>query len=161
MKIITFPSSILRKKSKKITKLTDQSIKKITADLLLAMKENDGLGLSAPQIGYPLKIIAINTQAADQIFINPKIIWKTFFKKEVAEEGCLSLPGIYGLVRRNKKVKIKYYNLDGKKIKIWTAGLLARIFQHEIDHLKGILFIDKAKTITKGKEILEKLKVNQ
>lgn len=161
MEIITYPSPILRKKSTKISNLTDPRIKDLAKELLKTMKEKDGLGLAAPQIGQPIRMIAVNTKAGDQIFLNPKITLKSFFKKEILEEGCLSLPDIFGLVKRTKKVKVKYYNLEGQKIKIWTEGLLARVLQHEIDHLKGILFIDRAKVITKGKDGLEKLNPNR
>ena len=156
MPIITYPSSLLRKKSKKIKKFNEPEIKILSEELLGILKKENGLGLAAPQVGQHLKMIAINTKQDDQIFINPKITFKSFFRNEIAEEGCLSLPNIFGLVKRAKKVKVKYYNLEGKKIKIKAEGLLARVFQHEIDHLNGILFIDKAKEITKGKELLEK-----
>lgn len=156
-KIITYPNEILRKRSKKISNLRDSQIQKLAQALKELMKEEDGLGLAAPQIGSNLRLIAINTKNGDQIFINPKIYWKTFFKKEILEEGCLSVPDVFGLVKRSKKVWLKYQNLSGEKIKIMAEGLLARVFQHEIDHLNGILFIDKVKKIIKGKEILEKI----
>lgn len=157
LKIIIHPNESLRKKSIKIKKITDPQIKKLAKELKEIMKKEDGLGLAAPQIGYNLRMIAINTKNGDQIFINPKIYWKTFFKNEILEEGCLSVPDVFGLVKRSKKVWLKYQNLSGKKIKIKAEGLLARVFQHEIDHLNGVLFIDKVKKIIKGKEILEKI----
>jgi len=160
MNIIIYPSLNLREKSKKINDLSEQKIKDFSKELLITMKAKDGLGLAAVQIGQNLKMIAINTKTGDQIFINPKITLVSFFKKELGEEGCLSVPGVFGMVKRYKKVKIKYYNLAGEKIKIWTAGLLARVFQHEIDHTKGILFIDRVKKITRGRENLEKLRNN-
>ncbi len=157
LKIIINPNESLRKKSIKIKKITAPQIQKLAKELKEIMKKEDGLGLAAPQIGYNLRMIVINTKNGDQIFINPKIYWKTFFKNETLEEGCLSVPNVFGLVKRAKKVWVKYYNLNGQKIKIKAEGLLARIFQHEIDHLNGRLFIDKVKEIIKGKEILEKI----
>lgn len=79
-------------------------------------------------------------------------------EKEWLEEGCLSLPEIYGLVKRNIRIKVAAFNTSGKKVKFKAEGLFARVIQHEIDHLKGVLFIDKAKEITKGKDKLEMLK---
>lgn len=158
MDIITFPSETLRKKSKKIVTFSDPDLKSFANELLETMKKKDGIGLAAPQVGKNIKMIAVNTKEGDQVFVNPKIIWKSFFKKEPGEEGCLSFPKIYGTVSRSKKVWIKYQNLEGKKVNIKTVGLLARIFQHEIDHLKGVLFIDKVKEITKGKDLLKNMK---
>lgn len=156
LKILIHPNEILRKKSVKIKNFSDPIIQSLAKELLEIMKKENGLGLAAPQLGYNLRMIVINTKESDQIFINPKIYWKSFFKNEILEEGCLSVPNVFGLVKRAKKVWVKYYNLDGQKIKIKAEGLLARVFQHEIDHLNGVLFIDKAKEIIKGKEILEK-----
>jgi len=112
------------------------------------IKQNNGVGLAAIQIGEPTRIIVCEIDDKFYAFINPEII-KSFSETTVTEEGCLSLPNIYGEVERPKKISIKAINFDGKKIKMKVFGLLARVIQHEIDHLDGILFIDKAKNITK------------
>lgn len=112
------------------------------------MKQNNGVGLAAIQVGEPTRIIVCEIDDKFYTFINPEII-KSFPETSIMEEGCLSLPNIYGEVERPKKIVVRAVNFDGKKIKLKAFGLLARVIQHEMDHLDGILFIDKAKNITK------------
>ena len=157
IKIFSCPS--LRETSRDLaaSELAQAEIKKLIADMEKTMKEKDGAGLAAPQVGRNLKIIVINTQDGTLALVNPKILKKSW-KKEVMEEGCLSLPEVFGLVKRSAKVRVIGLSPDGTKIYFTAAGFLARVLQHEIDHLSGILFIDKAKEITQGKDILEKYK---
>lgn len=115
--------------------------------MIKTMKAKDGIGLSAPQIGYNIRLITINTQNGVLIMTNPKIT-RNSWKKEWFEEGCLSVPGIYGKVKRHKKLNCIYIDKKGQKKKISAKGLLAFVIQHETDHLDGILFIDKAKEIS-------------
>ncbi len=140
MKIITYPNKILRKKAQEIEDFS--AIKNFIPEFIKTMKENDGIGLAAPQVGRSIKLIAIQTKDGSKIFINPKITSKSF-KKEIAEEGCLSLPKIFGKVKRSYKITVKFQNEKGLKQKLTATGLYARVLQHEIDHLLGILFIDK------------------
>lgn len=106
------------------------------------MMEKDGIGLAASQIGESKSIIAAFFEGKSQVFINPKIVRKSR-KTEVMEEGCLSFPGLFLKIKRAKEVELEFLNLQGEKIKMKVDGLSARVFQHEIDHLDGILFIDK------------------
>lgn len=111
------------------------------------MLVKDGAGLAAPQIGKNIRVVVINHNNKTLFMINPKIIKKSW-AKEIAEEGCLSVLNenneiIYGKVERSKKINCSYFNEKGKKIKLKTNKILARAIQHEIDHLDGILFIDK------------------
>lgn len=108
-----------------------------------------GIGLAAPQVGTNKRIIIVQTKNGPTAFINPKIFSTSLFKNS-GEEGCLSVPGVWGVVKRFKKVKIKALNRQGEKIIIKADGLESRIFQHEIDHLDGLLFIDKVEKITHG-----------
>ncbi len=140
MEIITHPNPILRQRAQKIENISD--IEKIIPDFIKTMKEKKGIGLAAPQIGKSIQLIAIQTKDDAQIFINPKITWKSF-KKEIAEEGCLSIPNTFGKVKRSYKITVKFQDQKGQKQKLITKGLYARVLQHEIDHLNGILFIDK------------------
>mgnify|MGYP001570000385 FL=1 len=103
----------------------------------------DGVGLSAPQIGKNIRLIVLNTKDGQLNLLNPELIKKSW-GKNWDSEGCLSLPGIYGKVKRHKKVTCQYFNEIGEKLTLNTKGLFARVIQHEIDHLDGILFIDKA-----------------
>jgi len=148
--IIKNPSPLLREKSEEIDlkKIKANELKGLCADMIKTMKENDGVGLAAPQVGKSIRLITINTKDEPKIMINPKITGKSW-AKEWNEEGCLSVPGVYGKVRRNKKINCIYFDKKAQKTKIQAQGLLAFVIQHEIDHLDGILFIDKAKEIKK------------
>jgi peptide deformylase len=148
MEILTGEKNpILRQKSEPMEHLTKES-----RDLIIQMKkimeDNNGIGLAAPQINVSLRIIVCELDNKFYAFINPEII-KFSKKTSLLEEGCLSLPNIYGEVARPEKIILKATNPEGKKIKLKAFGLLARVIQHEIDHLDGILFIDKAKNIIK------------
>lgn len=120
--------------------------------------QKDGVAIAAPQIGYNLRIFVVSGtllkqsdktykgDGSDLVFINPEIVRSSKEKREV-EEGCLSVRWLYGKVKRAVRVSIRAYDAAGEKIERGASGLLAQIFQHEIDHLNGILFIDKAEDI--------------
>jgi len=152
LKIITQPNPILRKKSVKIDFKNIDAIKfrQLASALLNTMLKADGAGLAAPQIGQNIRLIAINIQNGSFCLINPKITKKSW-AKIWDSEGCLSVPGVYGKVRRHKKITCSYLTENGQPKSITAEGLLARVIQHEIDHLDGILFIDKARNIEKQK----------
>ena len=137
----------LRQLSKPVEHFTKE-VRDLISQMKMIMENNNGVGLAAPQIGIPLRVITCELDDKFYVFINPEII-KTSKEAVAMEEGCLSLPNIYGEVIRPEKIILKAINADGKKIKLKAFGLLARVIQHEIDHLDGILFIDKAKNITK------------
>jgi len=149
--IVKYPNPILRKKCEEVRAIT-REIKNLALDMIEVMTENEGVGLAAPQLGELKRIIAVHpiqehslkekSEKKPQVFINPKIIKKS---KEtiIDEEGCLSFPGLFLKIKRAKEVEIEALNENGKKIRVRVEGLPARIFQHEIDHLDGILFIDR------------------
>lgn len=157
-KIIKYPNSILRKTAEKVVSF-DNKIKEISEEMYRIMKKSEGIGLAGPQVNINKRIIIVGNLSNEEynVYINPEI---TSFSdgKEISEEGCLSLPNIFGLVKRSKKIYLKYNDLEGNKIKEKIKGLKAIVIQHEIDHLNGILFIDRAETITKGNEMLKELK---
>ena len=139
--IITYPNDILRKKSESIKK-ADDKIKRLILDMEKTMLEKDGVGLAAPQIGKNIRLIIVNTKDGPIAMINPRITRKSW-RKEKGEEGCLSIPDFFGgPIKRNKKIRVIYCDKKDKKIKLKAEGLLARIIQHEVDHLNGVLFID-------------------
>lgn len=142
MKIIKYPNEILRRKAQEIENILDAKIQNLIPEMIKTMIENKGIGLAAPQIGKSIRLIVINTKDKPLILLNPKILWFSR-KKEIGEEGCLSLPGIYGPVSRSFKIKIEGQDKSGKNIKFKAKGLLARVLQHEVDHLNGVLIIDK------------------
>ena len=137
----------LRQKSLPVRRI-NADVRSLIEQMRKVIKQNNGVGLAAIQIGEPTRIIVCEIDDKFYTFINPEII-KSFPETSAMEEGCLSLPNMYGEVERPKKISLKAINFDGKKIKIKAFGLLARVIQHEIDHLNGILFIDKAKNITR------------
>ncbi len=142
--IIIYPNPILRKKSIKINfkKTTPEEIKKLCSVMYSTMMDAEGAGLAAPQINKNIRLIVLSTQDGQINLLNPEIIKKSW-NKIYDSEGCLSVPGVYGNVKRHKKIICQYFNEEGKKIILEAEGLLARVIQHEVDHLDGILFIDK------------------
>ncbi|MFN3301567.1 MAG: peptide deformylase [Patescibacteria group bacterium] len=139
LEIKKYPHPLLRKKCKKI-KVFDEKIKKLAKNMLETLKTVKGLGLAAPQVGENLSLFVVNFGGKSMAFINPKIIKRK--GEEEMEEGCLSFPGLFVKIKRSKMIEVKVQNLDGEKMILKLEGISARIFQHEIDHLKGKLFID-------------------
>ncbi len=131
----------MRKKATEVKELADE-IKKFAGDMIEIMIESQGIGLAAPQIGESKRIIVVQMEKGPQVFINPKIIAKSK-EKELMEEGCLCFPKLFLEIKRAKKVQIEAVTIAGEKVRIEAEGLLARIFQHEVDHLDGVLFIDR------------------
>lgn len=131
---------ILRKKSRAVDKIDDRIIT-LLDDMAETMYQADGVGLAAPQVGILKRIIVIDIGDGIIELINPEILWEK--GEQDGEEGCLSIPGYSANVKRPAKVKVKGLNRKGEEIEIVGEGLLARALCHEIDHLNGILFIDR------------------
>jgi len=150
--IITNPAKILRQIAQEVslTEISSEITQKLINDMQETMLIKDGIGLAAPQINVSKRIIVINTKDGILTFINPKIV-KNSWKKQTDEEGCLSVPGVWGNVKRPYQIDLNAIDKNGKEIKLTAKGLFARVIQHEVDHLDGILFIDKAKKIHEEK----------
>jgi len=148
--ILTTPNQILRQVSEPVilAEILLPKFQKFLDEMIETMKK-DGVGLAAPQVGINKRFIIVQTKNGPEPFINPKI-FSTSIRKVKSEEGCLSIPGVWGIVKRFNKVKVKAINRQGEKVLIKASGLEAIIFQHEIDHLDGILFTDKVEKITRG-----------
>jgi len=144
LKIITVPNPILRQKSKPISKWNEKLLKLIDGMIELLEKQEDpqGAGLSAVQVGKLARIFVARIGKQILPFANPKII-KFSKDKAVFLEGCLSIPDYYGYVERPAEITLKYQNIKGQILVQDFKGIEARIIQHEVDHLNGILFIDK------------------
>ena len=140
LNIKIYPDNILRQKCKDIEKI-GQEEKRLAQNMLETMYKNDGAGLAAPQIGVLKKIIVIDIGQGPLILFNPKIIEKT--GRAWSTEGCLSIPGIILKVKRAKNVEVEGLNKNNKNVKIKAEGYLAYALQHEIDHLSGILVLDR------------------
>ncbi len=149
--IVKIPDDVLRKKAHKVINF-DKDLVTLIDDMFETMRDEPGVGLAAPQIGLSQRIVVIE-YAEDEAekpksfaLINPEII-KTSDETEFGIEGCLSIPNLVGEVERFSSITVKAQNKFGKPIRVKTSGWLARIFQHEIDHLEGILFTDRATRI--------------
>lgn len=130
----------LRKKSRVVDKI-DKRVLTLLDDMVDTMYEADGVGLAAPQVGVLKRVIVIDVGEELIELINPEIV--ETWGEEIASEGCLSIPGVTGEVKRPKRVKVKGLNREGDWIEVEGTDLLARALCHEIDHLEGILFTDK------------------
>ncbi|PLX20969.1 peptide deformylase [Candidatus Parcubacteria bacterium] len=142
--IVTHPTPSLNEKSKEVdlSILKDKDFQELVSDMALTMTKKDGVGLAAPQIGKNIRMIVINTKDGKITMINP-VIKKKSWRTDVDEEGCLSLPGIFCKIKRPKNVVCKYVDPNGDEVLIDAKGFMARVIQHEIDHLDGILTIDR------------------
>lgn len=139
LEIKKYPDPILREKCQEVEKVTPE-IKKLIEDMAETMEKNNGIGLAAPQVGVLKRVIVAETEKGPIGLINPAILKKSK-EKILDEEGCLSFPKLFLKIPRWKKIEVTALDGNGKKIK--ARGLVARILQHEIDHLDGILYIDK------------------
>ena len=145
MKIIKYGNPILRMKSKAVTEFNDE-LRKTIDDMILAMQEGEGIGLAAPQVAISKSFFVIDNSLIEEngvpeAIINPEIL--SSHGESVIEEGCLSVPGIREDVKRPEFIRVKYQDVQGKVHEKDLDGLKARVFQHEIDHLHGIFFVDK------------------
>lgn len=149
LEIIQQPNPILREKSHKVEKVTAQ-IKELAENMLQTMYKFHGIGLAAPQVGQPVRLIVFDPSHDKNMpsaLLNPEIVSHSKQQDEKIE-GCLSCQGFQGKVMRYSKVTVKGKSLDGKAVKFKAEGLLARVLQHEIDHLQGIIIMDKAVPVT-------------
>ncbi|MDD4495073.1 MAG: peptide deformylase [Eubacteriales bacterium] len=138
--VIKEGDAVLRKKSRTVDVIDDR-IKTLLTDMAETLYSANGVGLAAPQVGVLRRVVVINVGEGLIELINPKIVAKKGIQTEA--EGCLSVPEVYGVVNRPGYVEVEALDRDGKKIKVSGTDLLARCLCHEIDHLDGVLFIDK------------------
>jgi len=151
--ITTFPDDGLRRNAK-VVKEFDKDLRLLVDDMIETMREAPGVGLAAPQIGVSKRVIVVEFGDEEDetipkqlyVLVNPEII-KESEDKDKGLEGCLSVPDLVGSVERAQVVTVRGKNQHGKKVKIRAKGWLARIFQHEIDHINGVLYIDRSDQI--------------
>jgi peptide deformylase len=135
---------VLREKAQKVPKVTKR-ILKVLNDMEETMYAADGVGLAAPQVGISERLVVIDVGEGPIHLINPEVTETQ--GRDIESEGCLSFPGLYGYVERAARVRVTFMDRNGKEKRIDATGLLARALQHEIDHLDGVLFVDKAKQL--------------
>lgn len=146
MEIVKAGAPVLKEVCVPVEKI-NKELRQLLDDMAETMYKNDGVGLAAPQVGRAIRAVVIDCQDDTGLIelINPVITFRE--GEDVDTEGCLSIPGIYGEVKRSAKVKVEFLNRRGKKQHITATGLLARCIQHELDHLDGQLFIDIATSL--------------
>ena len=143
--ILTEPTPSLRKRSEEVEtrEITTPAFQAFIDTLTRTMFVEDGIGIASPQVGKNIRVIIVNLKEGASCFINPELT-KVSDAMIESEEGCLSVPGRSGIVKRHKRVSVKALNRHGRRVELDLSGLMAIVFQHEIDHLDGILYIDKA-----------------
>jgi peptide deformylase len=141
LEIKKYPATVLRKKAEKVKEISGE-IEKLIEDMIETLTLSKGVGLAAPQVGESKRVIVIKPGEEFIAFINPRIVKKS---KEVEskEEGCLSFPELFINIKRPKRVEVVALNRKGEEVKVSADSFTARVFQHEIDHLDGVLFINK------------------
>jgi peptide deformylase len=150
----------LRQKAGPVKNINDE-LRKTAAEMIESMRKEKGVGLAGPQIGLLKRIFVTHAEGdSPRVFINPTIIW-TSQEQVKYEEGCLSVPGIWADVIRPESVKIQAWNENGRVFTLEASGVLARVIQHEYDHLEGILFIDRLPDAKKEKVLAKLQKQNQ
>ena len=150
LNIRKYPEPVLRKKTVKVKDPLDPKVQELVLSMLETMRANNGVGLAATQVGSDLRLCVIEADEKRYILINPQITSKSK-KKVISEEGCLSFPGQFFPISRHSEVQVRYLNEKGKASKVKGRDLLARALQHELDHLDGVLIIDRIKKPRKKK----------
>lgn len=142
--IRTYPDPVLRETAKPVA-VIDAKLRALAADMVETMKDANGVGLAAPQVGVGLRMVIVDFEpekGAPRALVNP-VITKRSGRKELAEEGCLSFPELRSRVKRSPRVVVEAQDMDGAPVAIEAEGIAARAVQHELDHLDGMLFVDK------------------
>lgn len=146
LSLVTVPTKSLFEPCKEIDPKDIPALGGLIEQMYKKMNEENGVGLAAPQIGKNIRLAVIEVEGQRYTIINPRLV-KLSEKEVVLEEGCLSVPNIFGLIKRAKRVKVEALNEKGAPVKIKAEGLLAQALQHEIDHLNGMLFVNKAREL--------------
>jgi len=161
MEVLVYPDPVLRRGGQPITEFGDE-LRELSERMFASMYEEGGVGLAAPQVGIEQKLLVLNPSgdkkdaSGERVLCNPKILRKK--KREFGEEGCLSFPGIQAEVERWIEITVGYQDLNGEEQVLKCDGWLARIVQHEIDHLEGVFFVDR---LTAGEKLRVKSQLLQ
>ncbi|WP_027084225.1 peptide deformylase [Cohnella panacarvi] len=149
--IVKHPDEVLRDTAKEVTKF-NANLHKLLDDMADTMYDADGVGLAAPQIGISKRVIVVEVGDDNGLIelVNPEIVSKD--GEQLGPEGCLSIPGLQGDVRRANHIVIKGFDRDGKPVQYEATEFLSRAFQHEVDHLNGVLYIDLAESIYEARK---------
>ncbi len=148
-RVVTYGNSVLKRRAAEVETI-DESIEQLAREMFAALERSRGVGLAAPQIGVSLRLIVLSIPQEDGsrwkcVVVNPQIVKRKGTVK--SEEGCLSVPGVYEEISRAEEVEVKGLDLKGEEIRVKGTGLLARTLQHELDHLDGILIVDRISSL--------------
>ncbi len=155
LKVQEYPAEVLKNKAKTVKKFGPE-LESLAARMFDVMYETAGVGLAAPQVGVSKRITVIDSRQSPEekmVLVNPSIVKRE--GEETLEEGCLSVPEVFGRVKRAACVEVVAQDLTGKKIRFTAEGMLARIIQHEVDHLDGHLFVDRLDVVTREQVLAE------
>ena len=167
LEVLPYPNPFLRRRASEVIQF-DDGLRRIVADMEETMADRDGIGLAATQVGVDLRLLILSPYAfggeedvfkPNVIIINPEVVWESD-EKEVADEGCLSFPGVFIQVSRPKSVRIRAMNAHGESFEVTGDGLGARAILHEMDHLNGVVMIDHVSFLQR-KRALKKHQRNQ
>lgn len=161
-RIRLFGDPVLRKKSSPVTSF-GEDLKRVAEKMIETMYHYDGVGLAAPQVGISKRIFVMDVGNGPIVVVNPEIL-EMSEEKEVMEEGCLSFPEVFENVERSKWIKVRYQTISGETVEEYLEGYAARVFQHEYDHLEGILLIDRmspARRMLLRKKLMDIAKVSR
>jgi peptide deformylase len=149
LKVRRYGDPVLRQKARPVAEITEE-LRRLLADMVETMHDQVGVGLAAPQVGISLRLVVMDDgKGGIRVLVNPEIVDRRGSVK--AEEGCLSLPGVFGEVERSEWIKVEALDAEGRPIAFEARGLQARIVQHELDHLDGMLFIDRLPPVTRDR----------
>lgn len=150
LKVRKYGDPVLRRRAAEVTDVTPE-LHQTIADMIETMYDEAGVGLAAPQVGISLRLMVVghNERREPRALINPVIVERG--GEVTAEEGCLSIPGVFAQVTRSEWVDLEAKDVDGRPVKIHGRGLLARVLQHEMDHLDGVLFIDRLDPVARDR----------
>lgn len=153
--LVTLPTPTLRERSVEVdpSDIGTPEFQEFLDRLIETMFAENGVGIAAPQVGRNVRVFIVNERQGPKAYINADVT-VTSASDQDSEEGCLSVPGVWGIAPRPKKVHVSALDRHGRRVEFDAKGFLATVFQHEFDHLNGTLFIDRAKTFTKGKDKL-------
>jgi peptide deformylase len=160
MKIRKNPDPALRQKTVKIKDPLAKDVQELILSMIETMYANNGVGLAATQVGSDLRLCVIETEGVQYVLINPQITAKSK-TKIISEEGCLSFPGKFYPISRYEEVQVRYLDETGKPSKLKGRDLLARAIQHELDHLDGVLIIDKVKKTRQPRKEIPKINIKK
>jgi peptide deformylase len=154
MDIVTLGNEILRQKALPIEEINEEIVQ-LAASMIARLDPKEGIGLAAPQVGVNKRIFIVHIEDDEpRVFINPSII-NTSEDEVMYEEGCLSIPGVWADVKRPAVIQVQAWNEKGKAFKVEASGIMARVIQHEYDHLEGVLFVDRLPEL-KREQLLSK-----